>query len=211
SIVLRGPKGATSYSWSPSGSTADSLIITGAGTYSLTINNYWGCSGTAVKTISISPNPVVTISSPSLLCTGNSATISASGATSYTWSNGVNSLYTVVNPTISTNYTVTGQNSSGCKSSAAVTLSVSTCTGIEELNTYDFRIYPNPANESITIRSTINEKFLLSIYTALGNKCLETNLNGSETNINISGLTAGIYFIRIQTSKGEINRKLIKE
>jgi hypothetical protein len=49
-----------------------------------------------------------TISGLSSVCVGNSLTLTASGASSYTWSNGANGASIVVTPNISTTYTVLG-------------------------------------------------------------------------------------------------------
>jgi hypothetical protein len=211
SITLKAPKGALSYLWNPGSGTADSLIITAPGTYSLTVNNQNGCTTTAVKTISISPNPTVTIISPTLICTGNTATLSVTGAASYLWNTSSTNSAIVVSPTINTTYSVVGTNIEGCKNTASATLSVSACTDIEEFNPYNFSLYPNPANETITIKSNIYEKSPLSIYNTLGAICYKTILNELEEIINVSFLKSGVYFIKIETNKGTLNQKFIKE
>jgi hypothetical protein len=93
----------------------------------------------------------------------------------------------------------------------SVQIIVNTCTGIRDLNTNNFQIYPNPVSESLTIKSNMNEKSHLSIYNSLGSLCQETVLKENETVINISNLKSGVYFIKIETTKGTINKKFIKE
>lgn len=211
SITLKAPKGAWSYLWNPGGSTADSIVVsTPGGTYSLTVTNM-PCSGTTVKTISVSPLPSVSINSPSLICSGNTTTLTANGASTYTWSTSMITSSISVTPSVTTSYSVTGQNSAGCKNTASTTLSVSACTGIEELNLYNFSLYPNPANETISIKSNINEKSHLSIYNSLGVLCYETILNEPEVTINVLSLKSGVYFIKIETNKGLLNQKFVKE
>lgn len=53
---------------------------------------------------------------PNNLCAGQYAYIFASGATTYTWNNGANSTNIFVTPTISTIYSVTGENACGISS-----------------------------------------------------------------------------------------------
>lgn len=74
--------------------------------------------------------PVLTVASTSL-CAGNSITLTGgtTPATTYTWSNGANTTSISVSPTVSTNYTVTANNSCGT-SSAVATVSVSNLPSI---------------------------------------------------------------------------------
>lgn len=89
-----------------------------------------GCTLTAIAQTSVvnTPNMIITTNPPAGLCPGYStATITASGANSYTFTNGVTTTYTnpaVVSPTITTSYTITGANST-CTNSAVKTITVS--------------------------------------------------------------------------------------
>lgn len=127
-----------SYTWTgPSGSvvsTNQSFSIPGVtlaqgGNYSVT-GTLNGCPGPASSVnLVVNPIPVVTVSPPSAtICTGNSVVLTASGATSYTWSPNVNISSTItnpvtVNPTATQTYTVTGLNGT-CSGTANVTITV---------------------------------------------------------------------------------------
>lgn len=64
------------------------------------------------------PGPLVNVNSPSI-CPGNSATLTCTGANSFTWSPGGQSTQSiVVTPTVNTTYTVTG-TATGCIGSAS--------------------------------------------------------------------------------------------
>ncbi len=68
---------------------------------------------------------IVATSSPSALCIGNCATLTASGTTNYTWTSlGSTGTLASVCPTVTTTYSIIGTNSAGCNSSAALTLTV---------------------------------------------------------------------------------------
>ncbi|MES2678802.1 MAG: kelch repeat-containing protein [Bacteroidota bacterium] len=72
-------------------------------------------------------NPVVTITTTSVsLCLGNSATLTASGATTYVWSNNQTGAVIVVSPTLTgmTSYTTVGSDLSGCSGTATIALNV---------------------------------------------------------------------------------------
>ncbi|MCE3227095.1 MAG: hypothetical protein K0S32_1646 [Bacteroidetes bacterium] len=102
-----GASGALIYNWS-NGATTASIIITptASSVYTVTGNN-GTCSET--KTVGITVDPWVIVPNFTT-CAGTAATLIASGASSYTWSNGSNSSLIIVTPTANTVYTVTGGN-----------------------------------------------------------------------------------------------------
>ncbi|MFH0866084.1 MAG: T9SS type A sorting domain-containing protein [Bacteroidota bacterium] len=123
--------GGGTYVWSnpPGGTTATvNVCPTTNTTYTVTVTNN-GCTATASATVTVNPIPNVSITplSPTI-CSGSGVIITASGATTYSWSpaTGLSST-TVANPTASptttTTYIVTG-TSSGCTSTNSVTVTV---------------------------------------------------------------------------------------
>lgn len=97
----------------------------GVYTVQLTATN---AGGSDVETITITVNaaPTVSISGPTAVCLGSSATITASGAGSYLWDNGLGTTPNPsVSPTVPTTYTVIG-TTSGCSANAQITLGIDT-------------------------------------------------------------------------------------
>lgn len=123
---------ATSYTWLfPSGTIGSSItntisVITGSssGIVSLTANN--ACGASPVQTLNVTYNalPTITITSNNSVCLGNSISLTAGGAATYTWNTGPVSASIAVSPTVNTTYTVTGTSSQGCNNSATKTVSV---------------------------------------------------------------------------------------
>lgn len=86
-------------------------------------------------------NPTLSVlSSTTGVCSGNSAVITATGATTYTWSNGSNSPSIAVSPTATTVYTLTASSIPNCNSSTTIAITstltpnlsvsdVTTCAG----------------------------------------------------------------------------------
>ncbi|CAM1343780.1 T9SS type A sorting domain-containing protein [Tenacibaculum amylolyticum] len=66
-----------------------------------------------------------------------------------------------------------------------------------------FRIYPNPTSDYINF-SGLNEETEVSVYSQLGTLVAKTTTN---KNIDISGLTNGIYFVRIKNSVHKFMKK----
>src|SRR5690606_28806573 len=69
---------------------------------------------------------IAVVSSTTEICDGGSATVTASGANTYTWNGSANIATLVVSPSVTTTYSVIGTSTDGCVSSntAAVTLTV---------------------------------------------------------------------------------------
>lgn len=71
-------------------------------------------------------SPTVTaVTTATNVCAGQTVTLTASGAFTYTWSPGaIVGTSVTVSPTVSTNYTVVGTSTTGCQASATVSTSV---------------------------------------------------------------------------------------
>ena len=94
---------------------------------SLMISNdtiYAGTNGYVWKRSIQGIIPLTIAASAGTICAGSSTTLTASGATTYSWSNGLGSANPlVVSPTATTSYTVTGTSTSGT-ASASITVTV---------------------------------------------------------------------------------------
>ncbi|MES2514817.1 MAG: gliding motility-associated C-terminal domain-containing protein [Bacteroidota bacterium] len=122
--------GSLTYTWSPGALTGAMVTVTPTvtTTYTLTSDNGIGCTNSETVTIIVNANPTLTLTASSnTICSGSSSTLTASGATSYTWNPGVlTGTTTVVSPTITTTYTVDGDNGLGCTGNNTITINVST-------------------------------------------------------------------------------------
>ncbi len=123
--------GATTYVWSANaggggGTTATVTPPLGTTVYTVT-GTAAGCSNTATVSVTVNPIPVVTaVASPVTICAGQTATLTAGGATTYTWSanaGGVIAPTASVAPVVTDTYTVTG-DALGCTATQTVTVVV---------------------------------------------------------------------------------------
>ncbi len=77
--------------------------------------------------------------------------------------------------------------------------------------TSEFKILPNPANEMINISIPQNpENTSLEIFSLEGKIVLTQNLTKNTTSVDISTLTKGVYFARLQGNQSYSVQKLIK-
>ncbi len=86
-------------------------------------------------------------------------------------------------------------------------------TMVEETITQTgFLIVPNPAKDKITISSpAITGNTQLSIFNVNGEKVMERQLTDNETQLDISALPRGVYFVRLQNEKMVEVGKMVKE
>ncbi len=122
--------GANTYSWS-NGSTGPVITPTQSANINYTVvgTNAAGCaSAPVVRTVSVLPSPSVSIVGSSGICTGQNASLTASGAITYSWNTGALTNTLVEAPTSNTVYIVTGSDgicSTTVSQSVAVAASLS--------------------------------------------------------------------------------------
>ncbi len=106
----------TTYDWS-TGDNTQSIDVTAADNpITLTVTNGFGCSGTSVAyNVTENPTPIVDAGNDVTICLGDETTLTASGATTYSWDNGLGAGNNFdVSPVVNTIYTVTGTDANGC-------------------------------------------------------------------------------------------------
>jgi gliding motility-associated-like protein len=165
--------GATTYTWQP-GSTSGSTfsIAPSSNTVISVIGANNTCTSQATASITIGANLAITVNS-STICAGETATLVASGVSTYTWNNNVNTSSINVNPSTTTIFTVTG-SSGGCFGENTTTVTVNQlpvltltatptaiCEGesstltISGANTYAWSNSVNGNNQIVNPNSTI--------------------------------------------------------
>ncbi|MBA2613314.1 MAG: T9SS type A sorting domain-containing protein [Bacteroidetes bacterium] len=184
----------------------------GAGTnvFQWSISNGICAPSTSTVSITNSSTLIVTATTASsIICAGNPVNLTASGATTYSWSTGATTSVIAVSPTVTTTYTVGGSNGI-CSASAIITQSVSTCTGLNQIAkaTYDVLVYPNPFKEELTISAgeTVNAE----VFNTLGQLVIVKIINGTGA-INTSELAKGVYYVSVKGISGRKTLKIIKE
>jgi len=228
----------SSYNWS-NGATTQSISINTGGTYTVTVTNSSGCTGTATITI-----PIVGCNTPSSISTLNVTGTSARAnwvqpACYYNYSIRISlhnaNTWTTYTFAPNTHYTFSGltrstaydwQIRTNCNSSQTVfsdwssTYTFTTLanrTEEEQTNSISaFNLYPNPANESVTIAfSSENESsYILELTDMMGktvkNEVTNAGIGENTYVMNLTGIAKGIYFVRISNDKINLVKKITK-
>ncbi|HEU4717251.1 MAG TPA: gliding motility-associated C-terminal domain-containing protein, partial [Bacteroidia bacterium] len=128
SVTAAGGTPGYTYSWAPSGGTAQSATGLQAGTYTVTTTDANGCITTQSVTVT-QPTQLNVTTTPDAVCAGSQATISASasGGTApyaYSWQGGGTSATNTVTPVSTTVYTVSITDANNCTTTGSVTVTV---------------------------------------------------------------------------------------
>ncbi|WMN12979.1 FG-GAP-like repeat-containing protein [Marivirga salinae] len=171
-----------------------------AGDYDVIVTDGNNCTQTV--TVTVKEPAMLTISGEvanSNSTDGNgSISLTANGGTgnlSYEWSNGATSA-NISELTIG-EYTVTVTDENGCSLTEKFTISGVTANG-EKLNS-QVSIYPNPTSQSIKILHAEAVE-IITLYNAQGKLILTQKAKGTESNLQLTQLPIGLYFIQLDNS-----------
>jgi gliding motility-associated-like protein len=142
--------GANSYSWSPSTgispTTGNSVTAnpTATTTYTIIGTDANGCTNNTTVVVTVNPLPVIVVP-PAGICPGDSTSLTASGAVTYSWSPATGITPTTgatvkATPNNTTTYTITGTNAFGCTAATPVIVTV------HPKPNPSFNASPNPAS-----------------------------------------------------------------
>jgi hypothetical protein len=91
-----------------------------------------------------------------------------------------------------------------------VTIAVPTNIKNNVLTSGSLTIYPNPANEMVTIfTELLTSDSKVFVYNIVGDVVAEATLNNGKTTINTSALSSGVYTVKLVNGINSISKKLV--
>lgn len=196
-----------------SGSTFTTNNITSNITYYIEETTCGSSTRTAVQ-LTVVPNPTISCNiTPSVICSGQSVTLTMNGANTYSLNNIQLPLNTVViTPSLTTTYTVSGSNSNNCSNSTIITVSVNPCTSIYDNTLFTPIINYIPCNNYIEIITPNLSAFKIKILSLSGQTVYENIFNNNLVKISLEDLASGLYILQInsQLNHSFYSSKLIK-
>jgi hypothetical protein len=209
--------GANQYLWSTTGNGANiSVSPASPSTYTVIGTALNGCTGKAVVSVGVFPQPLVTGTADNNdVCAGDMFMLSGTGAVTYNW---VSTLPAVVLQGqqvstmlwVSSTYTVTGTDANGCTDTDIVSMNVQECTGLSKLVLNNkLQVFPNPTAGDVTVAFTGGEASI-NVVDVTG-RLVYAATASEPVNINLSGYSAGVYYAKISINGVTAAVKIIKE
>lgn len=207
------PSGASTYVFEGGNAVVSPTANTN---YTVTGTSAAGCSSQTFATAGVTVNalPSVSVSGTGSICVGQTATLTASGANSYSWNTGSTSTAINVSPTITTVYTANGTSSvTGCSNSATLNLVVSLCTGINEGKGLlsETSLFPNPNNGKFTLKFPNTNHKTITIIDATGKLVMKQETEDELFEVNINSMDNGIYTVIIRSLDDTGRIKILKQ
>ena len=166
-VALNSTGSGSLFIWSDGFIGANHTVFSPSTTIYTVTNTYTNsCVAQATYTLNVNPNPILSISGSTIVCPNKTVTLTASGATTYSWSSGSAISSTTILPISLTTLTVIGTNSvTGCSSSKTVSVNV-------------YSVSPISISGNTAVCSGLQQ-----VYTAFGSSFYLWN-NGATANTN---------------------------
>ncbi|MEO8148490.1 MAG: T9SS type A sorting domain-containing protein [Bacteroidia bacterium] len=190
SKILNAGAGYTAYNWS-TGATTQTISVSTAGTFSVTVTNASGCTGSASVTTVVNPLPTPSITGASTVCTVSTTVISANaGYNAYNWSNGATTQSATVG---GGTYTVIVTNANGCTGTASKTITVTASVPAQPGIITGQKIVCKNSNETYSIAAvpgatsyTWTATSGATVNTGQGSTTAVINFSNTATNASIT-------------------------
>ncbi len=73
----------------------------------------------------------------------------------------------------------------------------SSSTGLDEVNSPDFKVFPNPTHNTLHIRSHTQSSTVVYITDMAGRELIRTQLQNGDVSVDVSELQDGVYFVKL--------------
>jgi hypothetical protein len=225
SATLDAGTGPTGYLWN-GGATSQTITVNQSGTYSVQVTDALGCTATDQVIVTAAPAPNVSYTSVGtapLFATVQFNGTSTANITSWTWDFGDGFTATGQNPTH--NFVAMGTfnvcltvDDGTCENTFCQQFVVSDPVDIaDELFSAGVKVYPNPNTGLFSIDFDL-PKFMdvqVEIMNLTGQTVYSSELSGVRVHreeVNLSQASAGMYFLRLTSTKGnEMIKKIVIE
>lgn len=167
------------------------------------------CSTIQTVAVNVYPLPAIGIvSNRTLVCKGEKAVLTASGATTYTWNTSAKTTTIQISPTTSTNYTVIGTDANGCVNTMTFAQVVSDCVGLKDGESVVVFWDPNPSNGTAMVKAM--SKMTLTVFNQLGQQVADCVLDQNNNySIKLTELAVGVYYLLGENEEGRFVHKLV--
>ncbi|WP_339751680.1 Ig-like domain-containing protein [uncultured Winogradskyella sp.] len=221
-FVTLSASGANTYEWN-NGATQPNIAVSPSVTTTYEVRGYIGdCYDEKQIIINVIPEVIADAGEDVLICLEEVATLTASGGDDYEWSTGETTQTIQVSPTVTTEYSVTVFNALDFDEDSVIVEVDADCeeeqpeVPIGEPQDFAFDVFPNPASDIVNVKlsgsNSLTNVYLYDITGKLIHSARISNedlSNSSITQIDVSALQTGMYYIKLVDISREISKKLI--
>ena len=214
------PTAVTGFQWSNNITNNTQYVPTTTGTLTVTATGANGCTNQDQILVTVLALPTVNAGQDITVCAGLSATLTATGAVSYAWTNGVTQAIPFY-PAATQTYTVVGTGANGCSNNDQVVVNVSTgpvvnlsapqtvCANVPATlsaavqnslggfwtTTNGFGVLtPNVTNSTVTYTPALNDPVVVNLNYVATNACGSASQTTTVTVLPIPVVNAGPDF-----------------
>lgn len=214
------PTAVTGIQWNNNIPNGTQFVPVNTATYTVTATGANGCTNQDQVTVTVLALPTVNAGQDITVCAGLSATLNATGASTYAWNNGVTQGIPFY-PNATQTYTVVGTGANGCTNNDQVVVTVSTgptvnlsaaqtvCAnapatlsaavqnslgGFWTTSNGTGVISPNVTNGTVTYTPSINDPAVVNLTYVASNACGTASQNTTVTVLPIPIVNAGPDF-----------------
>jgi len=216
-LMLNAGPAFANYSWSGGTSNTQYLTASSTGLYTVVVTDSLGCVGIDSIHVIVQPGPTVNLGQDLVLCDYETAVLNAGqGFTSYMWSNqSTNQILTLTSAIgLGTHeFSVVVTDANQCVATDTINVTFQTCVGIEFNKDAELTMFPNPANDFVTVTfpSNMPSKALFEVFDIYGKKVISQIIDEhtQTKTFNIKSLKSGLYIMLLTTNSNQYNSKLI--
>lgn len=84
-------------------------------------------------------------------------------------------------------------------------------SNLEVVKDFDVLVYPNPANDHLSISFPVEGQYKLYIYDAIGKQKTTRQFSSNKVNIDVSSWKKGVYIFVLETKRKTFNKRVILE
>ncbi|WP_341901993.1 T9SS type A sorting domain-containing protein [Fluviicola taffensis] len=219
SLILDAGNAGASYVWSNSQVTTQTLTVADAGSYVVNVTAANGCFGVGSINVDVLGDPTAS----SIFVVNNMPTytftiLNPQNADEYSWDFGDGSTLSNAPGTVSHTYLTAGPRqvsvtlTNECGTETVVTTIVVTSTaGIATNAIEGLNVYPNPANEFVTVELASATQATGSVFNTTGSLVKTIDSFTAKTEVSVGDFTPGVYFLHIQSEEKTSIIKLVVE
>jgi len=113
-------------------------------------------------------------------------------------------------PAVLNSFYYVSQTVNGCEGPRLVVIASGPCLGNEEFDMSSFSYYPNPTRDIVNI-SYSKEITQIKVFNMLGQQLIDTKVNSTTTQVDLSRFATGTYFIEVTSDEVSKTVKVIKD